>query len=393
MASEQEQLEKPELTAWLQEKIASEGGITFAAFMQACLYHPVHGYYTDVRDRIGRAGDFFTSTSVHALFGKLVGRQIGQFWKLLGGGPFTLVEQGAGEGYLALDILESLQQEAPELYRDLQYVLIEISPDHRARQRQRLKEHVEAGKVVWSTLEELQPFVGCFLSNELVDAFPVHLVELTAEGLREVFVVNGEGGFAEELREPSSPRLEEYLAGLPLGLPNGYRTEINLLSRAWMAEVAQKIERGYVLTIDYGYPATERYAPWRNTGTLMCYWQHTTEENPLLRPGCQDITAHIDFSELENVGRQHELASLYFGEQYRFLMGLGFLEELIELQSREPDAQRAQELRLTLKRLIMPESGMGDTFKVLVQGKGVPGDELLCARRIADIPLPQGDFF
>ena len=393
MSSEQEQLEKPELSDWLQEKIASEGGIPFADFMQACLYHPVHGYYTGERKRIGRAGDFFTSTSVHALFGKLVGRQVAQFWQLLGGGAFTLVEQGAGEGHLALDILDSLREEAPELYRNLTYVLVEISPDHRARQRERLKGHVDAGRVVWSTFDELQPFVGCFLSNELIDAFPVHLVELTEDGLREVFVVNTAEGFAEELRAPSSEHLETYLAGLPLGLPNGYRTEINLLAGAWMEGVAQKLERGYVLTIDYGYPASERYAPWRNSGTLMCYWQHTTEENPLLRPGCQDITAHVDFTELENVGQQQGLESLYFGEQYRFLMGLGFLEELIALQSREPDAQRAQELRLTLKRLIMPESGMGDTFKVLVQGKGAPDDDLLCARRIADIPLPQGDFF
>ena len=393
MAMGQEQAQKPELITWLQENIAAEGGMAFADFMEACLYHPDYGYYTGARKRIGRAGDFFTSTSVHALFGKLVGRQVEQFWQLLGGGDFTLVEQGAGEGHLSLDILDALQQQAPELYNRLQYVLIEISPDHRARQRERLKQHADNGRVIWSTLDELQPFVGCFLSNELVDAFPVHLVELTSEGVREVYVVNSGEGFAEELRPPSDPRLEDYLAGLPLQLPAGYRTEINLMARSWMVEVAQKLERGYVLTIDYGYPAAERYAPWRNTGTLMCYWQHTTEENPLLRPGCQDITAHVDFTELEQVGERQGLSSLYFGEQYRFLMGLGFLEELMALQAREPDAQRAQELRLTLKRLVMPESGMGDTFKVLVQGKGVPGDELLCARRIADIPLPQGDFF
>jgi len=385
--------EKPEFKAWLHTHIDERGGIPFADFMQASLYHPEFGYYTGARDRIGRQGDFFTSTSVHALFGNLIGKQIEQFWQLLGKQDFTLVEQGAGEGHLALDLLDSLSERAPEFYARLQYTIVEISSDHCARQRERLKDHVEAGKVNWCSFEELQPFVGCFLSNELVDAFPVHLVELDKDGLKEVFVINSGDDFAEELRSPSTPQLEDYLKGLPLGLPNGYRTEINLAAVDWIENVAQKLDRGYVLTIDYGYPATERYAPWRNTGSLMCYWQHTTEENPLLRPGCQDITAHIDFSALEGVGARHDLEPLYFAEQYRFLMGLGFLEELVQLQATEPDPQKAQDLRLTLKRLIMPEEGMGETFKVLIQGKGHSGEELLCARKISDIPLPQGDFF
>jgi len=385
--------EKPELKAWLAQQITARGGMPFADFMQACLYHPEHGYYTGPRRRIGRSGDFFTSTSVHPLFGKLIARQLEQFWRLLGSGRFTLVEQGAGEGHLALDILDTLQADAPEFYARLDYVLVEISPDHRARQAARLKAHVDSGRVSWSSFEELKPFEGCFLSNELVDAFPVHLVEQTADGLREVFVVAAGEAFAEELRVPGTPELEGYLERAGVHLPEGYRTEINLEAPRWMVEVAGKLSRGYVVTIDYGYPANERYAPWRNTGTLLCYWQHTAEENPLLRPGCQDITAHVDFTALEQAAAPEGLETLYFGEQYRFLMGLGFLEALIELQARAPDPQRAQELRLTLKRLIMPESGMGDTFKVLVQGKGVARSELLCARRIADIPLPQGDFF
>jgi len=387
------QQEKTELNAWLVQQIDARGGIPFVEYMEACLYHPKFGYYTGPRRRIGRAGDFFTSTSVHPLFGGLIARQLEQFWQLLGAGDFTLVEQGAGEGHLALDILDELRESVPDFYARLEYVLVEISPDHRARQRERLKAHVEAGRVSWSTFEELAPFEGCFLSNELIDAFPVHLVEQTGDGLREVYVVADGKGFAEELRPPGTPALEAYLKHAGVTLPEGYRTEINLLAPDWMANVAGKLARGFVVTIDYGYPAKERYAAWRNTGTLMCYWQHTSEENPLLRPGCQDITSHVDFTALEDAARPHGLATLYFGEQYRFLMGLGFLEKLVALQAREPDPQRAQELRLTLKRLILPESGMGDTFKVLVQGKGVASADLLCARRIADIPLPQADFF
>lgn len=373
----------------LHKQIATSGGISFNDYMATCLYHPEYGYYTRSRERIGKGGDFFTSSSVHALFGRLIARQMVQMAEVLGDGTFSIAEQGAGEGHLALDILDALEQETPQLYARLNYRLVEISADNRARQRQRLDRHVAAGRVSWCAEEDLAGFRGCVLSNELLDAFPVHLVEMTANGLSEVYVVTSGDGFAEELRPLSDSAIENHLRALNVILPPGYRTEINLEAPRWIHRIGEAIERGFVLTIDYGYPAAELYAPHRHAGTLMCFHRHTSNDNPYDHVGSQDITAHIDFTSLERAGLDVGLEPLYFGEQYRFLMALGFLEGLIELQAAERDPRKAQALRMTLKNLILPDGGMGDTFKVMVQGKGVGKPQLLCQRKISDIPLPE----
>jgi SAM-dependent MidA family methyltransferase len=384
--------EKPELVKLLHSRIAEVGGISFAEFMEQCLYHPDYGYYTAPRARIGKEGDFFTSSSVHSLFGRLIARQLVQMWQLLDQGDFTIAEQGAGEGHLCLDILDALAEEAPEFYQRLNYRIVEISPDHRQGQAVNLQRHVDAGRIDWCTSADLQGMQGCILSNELVDAFPVHLVDKQDGELKEIFVVNSDSGFVEEVRPLRNKAIKEYFALIETGLLEGNRGEVNLQALGWMRDVAEMLERGFVLTIDYGYPAEELFAPFRRNGTLLCYHKHQSNENPYQRLGCQDITAHIDFTALQKVGEQSGMAMLYFGEQYRFLMGLGFLEALIELQMRETDPQKAQALRMTLKNLVMPDGGMGESFKVLVQGKGVGKPELLCARRIQDISMPTGMF-
>jgi SAM-dependent MidA family methyltransferase len=360
--------------------------------MEQCLYHPKYGYYTTSRKRIGKEGDFFTSSSVHSLFGRLIARQLVQMWQLLDQGDFTIAEQGAGEGHLCLDILDALAEEAPEFYQRLNYRIVEISPDHRQGQAVNLQRHIDAGRIDWCTSADLQGMQGCILSNELVDAFPVHLVDKQDGELKEIFVVNSDSGFVEEVRPLRNKAIKEYFALIETGLLEGNRGEVNLQALGWMRDVAEMLERGFVLTIDYGYPAEELFAPFRRNGTLLCYHKHQSNENPYQRLGCQDITAHIDFTALQKIGEQSGMATLYFGEQYRFLMGLGFLEALIELQMRETDPQKAQALRMTLKNLVMPDGGMGESFKVLVQGKGVGKPELLCARRIQDISMPTGMF-
>lgn len=382
----------PEESAPLKEEISElikrQGPISFARFMELCLYHPKFGYYTSPRTRIGKQGDFFTSSSVHSLFGRLIARQIVQLWQLMGRGAFQLVEQGAGEGYLALDLLDALADEAPELYRCLDYRIVEVSDDHCRRQREKLGRHLAAGRVSWCSYEDLTPFRGCFLTNELVDAFPVHIVEKQKGELQEVMVDWRDGCFVEALQPLSEPGLSGYFEDQPL--VEGNRAEVNLAAGAWMERVGGLIEQGAVLTIDYGYPAEELLAPWRRAGTLLCYHRHSSSDNPYQHIGCQDMTAHINFTQLEAAGRRAGLETLYFGEQYRFLMGLGFLEELIRLQATETDPKRAQALRMTLKNLIMPDGGMGESFKVLIQAKGLEPAELLCARPIRDIGVPPG---
>jgi SAM-dependent MidA family methyltransferase len=199
-----------------------------------------------------------------------------------------------------------------------------------------------------------------------------------------------DGEFKEEFGPLTDPRLNDYFELSQQPLVEGNRAEVNLAALDWIKQVGQLLQRGAVLTIDYGYPASELLAPWRRAGTLLCYHRHESSDNPYQHIGCQDITAHINFSVLETVGRDQGLDTLYFGEQYRFLMGLGFLEELVRLQALEVDPKRAQALRMTLKNLIMPDGGMGESFKVLLQGKGLGTPDLLCARTIREIGLPPG---
>ncbi len=372
------------LTALLHHQARTVGGISFADFMALALYHPQYGYYMTQRNRIGKSGDFFTSSSVNALFGRLVARQLIQMDDLLAADSFQVVEQGGGEGHLALDILDALAEEAPALYTRLAYTLVEVSQDNRQRQGRVLAAH--AGKVAWSDESDWTITSGCFLSNELVDAFPVHVVEKHSGVLQELFVVSCGGIFTEELRRATDPRLVEYFSWLGCAPIEGNRAEVNLGAPEWMRQVGERINRGFVVTIDYGYPADELYAPHRRAGTLMCYHRHQADDNPYERVGEKDITAHVDFTALRKAGNEVGLVTLWFGEQYRFLLGLGFFEELVKLEAAATNEQEARAMRLTLKNLIMPEAGMGETFKVLVQGKKVGIPDLLCSRAIGAIP-------
>lgn len=373
------------LTALLHRQVQSAGGIGFADFMAQALYHPQYGYYMSPRARIGKAGDFFTSSSVSSLFGRLVARQLAQMAELLSEETFQIVEQGPGEGHLALDILDALAEEAPGIYARSYYTLIEVSQENRRRQAANLGAH--AHKVVWCDETDWSIKSGCFLSNELVDAFPVHVVEKHAGELQEVFVVSREGAFVEELRPATDSRLAKYFAWLGCGPVEGNRAEVNLAAADWIRDVGQRIAKGFVLTIDYGYPSHELYAPHRRAGTLLCYQRHQADDNPYEGVGEKDITAHVDFTALQKAGSEAGLHTLWFGEQYRFLLGLGFFEELVRLEAAATTEKEARALRLTLKNLIMPESGMGETFKILVQGINVEAADLLCNRAIGAIPL------
>lgn len=378
-----EHLDDTPLRELIRERIAARGKIPFAEFMVACLYEPGLGYYTSPGRKVGAEGDFYTSINVHQAFGRVIAREICQMWETLGcPGSFEIVEAGAGHGQLAKDILDTIRAVNGELYAVLTCRLIETEPSLREVQRQLLAEH--AGKLAWSSPNELAAgtlrFTGCLYSNELLDSFPTHLVEMTGAGLREVYVTVAGDDFAEELDHPSTPELAEYLARLGITLNEGQRAEINLNAVRWLAAVAGSLERGFVLTIDYGYLAPELYGPMRQNGTLLCYYRHTIEENPYLRVGQQDMTTHVDFSTLIEQGEAAGLKKIWYGEQYRFLVAAGIMEELMALEAAATREEERLKLRLTIKKLLLPEGGMGDTFKVLVQGKGVENPHLLCMR-------------
>ncbi len=366
-------------------RIAEQGPITFADFMEACLYEPGLGYYTSPGRKVGAEGDFYTSITVHAAFGRVIAREIAQMWRSMGSPTgFSLVECGAGHGRLACDIMDYLAQQEPEMYRNLTLTLVEREPSLEEAQAELLAGHRE--RVSWLLPEELSngsfTFSGCLYSNELIDALPVHRVVMTADALQEVYVTIKDGELAEQLGPLSTPAIGDYLARIGIVLHPGQQAEINLAGQAWLATAARALQQGFVLTIDYGYPAEELFAPKRNRGTLLCYHRHQVEGNPYIRLGEQDITAHVDFTSLMKRGEEFGLQPAWLGEQYRFLLSAGIIEEMEDIERSDVSEEEKLRLRLTLKKLIMPEGGMGDTFRVLIQSKGVDSPRLLCQRRI-----------
>lgn len=338
--------------------------ISFADFMEMALYYPELGYYTSNKEKIGKRGDYYTSSNLTPAFGEMIGRQIEEMWHILGEKEFTVVEMGAGMGLLSGDVLSHLKSNQ-ELYNNLNFCIVEKSPTLRKEQEKRLRND----KVIWhDSIDDLNGIKGCIFSNELLDALPVHVVEMGKE-LMEVFV-GYENRFVEILK-PASIQLRDYLKELDVELPYGYRTEINLDAIKWVREISTALKKGYVITIDYGYPSNELYQEYRNQGTLMCYYEHSVNNAPFLHIGEQDMTSHVNFSALDHFGCKNELELCGFTDQAHFLIGLGIEEYLKNLQEKNPiDYYRKM---LPIKTLMMD---MGETFKVMIQKKGVESVEL-----------------
>lgn len=370
----------------LLARIKEQGPLTFAEFMAACLYEPGLGYYTSSGRKVGAEGDFYTSSNVHRVFGRLIAREIIAMWHTLGEpAEFQIVEAGAAGGRLAADVMDAVAELAPKLYETVTCRLIEAEPSLAEAQRLMLAAHT--AKLDWSSPAELSAgrlaITGCIYSNELIDALPVHLVEMTEDGLQEVLITAVGEEFCEQLGPPSTPEIPFFMERHAIAPVVGQRIEIRLAAEKWLLGAAESLQRGYLITIDYGHLAEELYGKMRINGTLLCYYRHQVEENPYIRAGHQDITSHVDFTSLISTGEDVGLKKIWYGEQYRFLMATGMMEEIMALETRDiPEEQRLRD-RLALKKLMLPDGGMGDTFKVLVQGKGVDAAGLLCLRNWA----------
>ena len=280
--------------------------IPFSSYMEMALYQPDYGYYTTKSSVLGPEGDFITSPHLGHDFGELLAIQFVEMWHVLGQPiPFHLVEMGAGQGLIAADVLAYLQYHHPDVYTALSYIIIEKSSALRALQQERLTYK----KVSWTTLDNVQPITGCFFSNELVDAFPVHIIEKHDNQLKEVYVTTQDNTLQETLAPISTNKLTQYFDLVDIDLlantyPNGYRTEVNLAALDWLDTVASRINQGFLLTIDYGHTAQRFYSPARHKGTLKCYYQHRHHDEPYTNIGQQDLTAHVDFTALERYGEK-----------------------------------------------------------------------------------------
>jgi SAM-dependent MidA family methyltransferase len=350
--------------------------------MDLALYHPEFGYYTRAvdaadnepprtRNPIGWSGDYYTSSDASPLLAGALARQLAQIDdRLSRPDPFTVVEMGPGKGLLARQILTWCERNFPKLFTRLRYLLIECSPALAAAQRKLLTPWLGRPQVAW--LEGLADLhdgavTGTVFSNELVDAFPVHRIRIVEGAPHELYVAEADGRFVERTGPLSTPALAGYLAQLAadgITLPEGYTTEINLRAVEWMKEVARVLGRGVAITIDYGHTAHDLYGPHRYRGTLLCYHRHQVSEDPYTQVGLQDLTAHVDFTALAAAGEDAGLRTTGFTNQTSFLIGLGAEQMLAAL---DPESA---ELRSAIQ-LLRPD-GMGRTFKVLVQHKGIP---------------------
>jgi len=351
----------------LERKIVSliedKGPLTFEEFMEMALYDDEFGYYSSAKTRIGRGGDFYTSSHLHPLFGAMVGRQIEEMWVLMGRPPgFRIVEMGAGEGHVCRDMLESLR--GTDFFDAADYLIIERNPLTRKRQEERLS--ALEGKVSWvGGLKELRDIRGCFFSNELLDAFPVHLVQM-GDDLMEIYVTAAGGELKEIAGPPSTELVREFFSQNSIRIEKGHRTEVNLKIRDWLREVSLSLAEGFVLTIDYGYTARDYYSEDRDRGTLVCYYRHQMNENPLQNIGEQDITAHVNFSSLLKWGEDAGFRTIGFCSQGIFLLSLGIDEEIAKMDpgSRDYPFELAR-----IKKLILPQ-GMGESHLAMIQYKG-----------------------
>ena len=369
--------------------------ITFAEYMDLVLYHPDYGYYATNAVNIGPQGDFFTSPHLGADFGELLAEQFVQMWEIMGRlGQFTLLELGAGQGILAADILGYLYRHYPDFFEALNYVIVERSAALRQEQQQRLYKFGEAfGKdfvlrLRWASLEEIPSgIIGCCFSNELVDALPVHQFVIEKGQLQEIYVTTPISSakdppcprsFMEVTGEPSVPMLAKYFNLVKIELPSsaypdGYRSEVNLAALDWLSMVSTRLQRGYLLTIDYGYPASRYYSPARHQGTLQCYYHHLRHDNPYINIGRQDITAHVDFTALELWGEVCGLNKVGFTQQGLFMMALGLGDRIAALSEGSESIQQVLRRREALHQLI-DHLGLGG-FGVLIQSKGLTDAE------------------
>jgi SAM-dependent MidA family methyltransferase len=362
------------LSAIIAAEIAARGGwMPFARYMELALYAPGLGYYSGGSRKFGAEGDFLTAPELTPLYGQALARQVAQ---ILAVSSPLVMEAGAGSGRLAADLLLALDALgcAPEHYR-----ILELSGELRARQQATLNERAPqfAGRVEW--LDELpERFSGCLIGNEVLDAMPTHGLRWNEEAQPEVFErgVSVEQGRLTIAERPATAALLATAKAMPVTAP--YRSEISLAARAWVSELARRLERGAMLLIDYGLPRHELYHPQRDGGTLRCHYRHRVHEDPLWFPGLSDITSHVDFTTVAEAGFEAGLDVLGYTTQANFLINCG-IGELLGPEVGDGGTATDLRARGAVNVLISPNE-MGELFKVIALGRGVPEPLLGFAR-------------
>ncbi len=354
-------------------QIRRDGPIPFSRYMELCLYAPALGYYQQPRQRFGRAGDFYTSSDVHAVFGRLLCTQFEEMWRALASPEqLDLIELGPGRALFAADVLDWAAKRYPDFARAFRYCLVESSEYLRARATERLGEHVAAGR---ATLHETLDSAGAecganviVYANEFFDALPLEIV--TAEGM---VVVGVDGDRFIEQYVPAPPEIAEYLDHYSCRPEPGERREVCLAALQWMDRIAPLFtaggRRGFCLFVDYGYTRPEQLAG-RHQDTLMTYQRHRAGCDPYAAPGDEDITAHVNFTALAAAAERSGLAVQPLLTQAQLLLGIGEPSQFADVLEASAVPQERAKMLMQLKHLITPE-GMGETFRALLLSHGV----------------------
>jgi SAM-dependent MidA family methyltransferase len=336
------------------------GWISFARYMELALYAPGLGYYMGGARKLGRGGDFVTAPEISQLFGRTLARQVKQLAQT---GLTDVLEIGAGSGALAADLLLELEQLGSVPGR---YLILELSPDLRARSRDTLAARAPhlIERVAW--LNGLPPsFEGVVIGNEVLDAMPAHVFQRSGGNIVEMGVAFTDG------KPGWSPRPA---GAAPAGVDpsyfpaEGYRSEVQFVARAFIRSLGPAIARGVALFLDYGFPRREYYHPQRASGTLMCHYRHRAHDDPFFLPGLQDITTHVDFSAIAQAGREAGLDLLGYATQAQFLVSCGITDLLAQMPA--DDVAAYAPLAAQAQKLLSPAE-MGEFFKIIALGKGV----------------------
>jgi SAM-dependent MidA family methyltransferase len=377
----------------IEHEIRERGPIPFSRYMELCLYDPELGYYSRNAEKFGKAGDFYTSSDVHAVFGRVLARQFEEMWRALGEpGQMEILELGPGRGMFAQDVLDWSEKKFPDCFQALHYTLAESSASLRDQLASRFRRPIEAGKVSLPnptgedpsassgqaarpanhvTRRALAPEVPLIIfANEFFDALPVEV--LSENGSLRINV--REQNFVEQWAPASAEELE-FLDRYSLHPEGEARTEATLQAQYQVAQYAEMIQTGFFVVIDYGYTREEQLAG-RHLGTVMAYRQHSASPNPYEAPGEQDITAHVNFTALAAVAEKNGMHAHKLMTQSQFLLGIGEANQFADAFEDCRLPQERAKVALQLKHLVTP-AGMGETFHVLVASKGVDAERVV----------------
>jgi SAM-dependent MidA family methyltransferase len=400
----------------IEQEIREHGPIPFSRYMAMCLYDSELGYYSRNAEQFGKAGDFYTSSDVHAVFGRLMARQFDEMWRLLGSpAEIEILEFGPGRGLFAQDVLDWSEKKFPEFFGALHYSLTESSPALRQRLEATLSRHFRSGKA--SLLQRLKPASSerpygttevlpfpsgscvtgptswdtregatslvlnntaseralaaevpvIIFANEFFDALPVEV--LSSQG--ELRISEKDGRLFETWHSPSAEALE-FLDRHSVHPEAGERIEVPLIAQRYMSQIAATVKRGFIIAIDYGYTRQEQLAG-RHRGTIAAYRQHSMSANPYEAPGEQDLTAHVNFTALAAAVEQNGMQAQPLLTQSQFLLGIGEHNQFADAFEECRLPQERAKIALQLKHLITPE-GMGEKFRVLLASKGIDAE-------------------